>query len=93
MTIYHKLINGNMLNNYELGDITPKEALEQGYKQLVETPREEGKEYSLQYIENPKNIVALYTEIEPLKEELSEEPIKEHNEEELGENEEENKEE
>lgn len=63
MTIYHKLINGNMLNNYELGDITPKEALEQGYKPLVETPREEGKEYSLQYIENPKNIVALYIEI------------------------------
>ena len=46
MTIYHKLINGNMLNNYELGDITPKEALEQGYKQLVETPREPGKDYS-----------------------------------------------
>jgi len=93
MTVYHKLINGNMLNNYELGDITPKEALEQGYKQLVETPREPGKDYSLQYIENPKNIVALYTEIKPLKEELSEEPIEEHNEEELGENEEKNKEE
>ena len=89
MTIYHKLINGNMLNNYELGDITPKEALEQGYKQLIETPREPGKDYSLQYIENPKNIVALYTEITP---ELTG-TIEEHNEEELGENEEENKEE
>ena len=32
MTVYHKLIHGNMLNNYELGDITPEQALEQGYK-------------------------------------------------------------
>jgi len=65
MTIYHKLINGNMLNNYELGDITKEEALAQGYKPLIETPREEGKEYSLQYIENSKNIIALYTEVVP----------------------------
>lgn len=63
MTVYHKLIHGNMLNNYELGDITKEEALKQGYKPLIETPHEEGKEYTLRYIENPKTIVALYTEI------------------------------
>ena len=73
MTIYHKLINGNMLNNYELGDISKEEALKQGYKALVETPREEGKEYTLKYVENPKNIVALYTEIVREKPDIKEE--------------------
>lgn len=89
MTVYHKLINGNMLNNYELGDITPEEALKQGYKPLIETPREKNKEYSLMLVENSKNIVAIYNEIKPLEEEFSDESNEKHNEENLEENEEE----
>ena len=42
MTVYHKLINGFMLNNYELGDITEEEALAQGNKTINE-PQQDGK--------------------------------------------------
>lgn len=61
--IYHKLIHGNMLNNYDLGDITPEEALAQGYKVLIEAPREEGKKYDLSYEEDERYIREVLTEI------------------------------
>lgn len=61
--IYHKLIHGNMLNNYDLGDITPEEALAQGYKVLIEAPREEGKKYDLSYEEDETCIREILTEI------------------------------
>lgn len=64
MTVFHKLINGNMLNNYELGDITEAEALKQGYKPLKEDVREEGKEYEMSYLETKKYIRRVWTEIE-----------------------------
>ena len=63
MTIYHKLINGNMLNNYELGDVSEKEALKQGYKPLKEDEREEGKEYEMSYLEEEKYIRRVWKEI------------------------------
>ena len=63
MTVYHKLINGNMLNNYELGDITDAEALKQGYKPLKEDKREEGKEYEMSYEETRKYIRRVWKEI------------------------------
>ena len=44
MTVYHKLINGFMLNNYELGDISEEEAFAQGYKTINEPPQD-GKAY------------------------------------------------
>ena len=64
MTIYHKLIHGNMLNNYELGDITLEQALEQGYKPLIQAEREENKEYDITYYENETAIYEILTEIE-----------------------------
>ena len=64
MTIYHKLIHGNMLNNYELGDITLEQALEQGYKPLIQTEREENKEYDITYSEDETAIYEILTEIE-----------------------------
>jgi len=63
MTVYYKLFYGNMLNNYELGDITEEEALQQGYKPLVEDEREEGKEYVMSYREERKYIRRVWTEI------------------------------
>lgn len=68
MAIYHKLINGNMLNNYELGDITEEEALEQGYKPLKEDEREDGKEYEMSYKEYKKYIRRVWTEVQPSEE-------------------------
>ena len=65
MTVFHKLINGNMLNNYELGDITEEEALEQGYKPLKEDEREDGKEYEMSYKEYKKYIRRVWTEVQP----------------------------
>lgn len=69
--IYHKLIHGNMLNNYDLGETSLEEALKQGYKPLVETPRIDGKNYSLRYEEDDDCIKAIYEELpeEELKEE------------------------
>jgi len=64
MTIYHKLIHGNMLNNYELGNITPEQALEQGYKPLILSEREENKEYDITYSEDETAIYEILTEIE-----------------------------
>lgn len=64
MTIYHKLIHGNMLNNYELGNITPEQALEQGYKPLIQSEREENKEYDIAYSEDETAIYEILTEIE-----------------------------
>lgn len=64
MAIYHKLIHGNMLNNYELGDITPEQALEQGYKPLIKADREEGKEYAISFDEDENAIYEILTEIE-----------------------------
>ena len=64
MTVYHKLIHGNMLNNYELGDITLEQALEQGYKPLIQTEREENKEYDITYSEDETAIYEIFTEIE-----------------------------
>lgn len=72
MTVFHKLINGNMLNNYELGDITEEEALEQGYKPLKEDEREDGKEYEMSYKEYKKYIRMIWTEVQP-SEEISKE--------------------
>lgn len=72
MTVYHKLINGNVLNNYELGDITQEEAFAQGYKTLSKDPEEEeGKYYAIEgFIETEHNIHIRLTEIEdPYKEE------------------------
>lgn len=63
MTVYHKLINGNMLNNYELGDISEEEALKQGYKPLKEDEREDGKEYEMSYKETKKYIRRIWKEI------------------------------
>ena len=63
MTIYHKLINGNMLNNYELGDVSEKEALKQGYKPLKEDKREDGKEYEMSYLEEETFIRRVWKEI------------------------------
>lgn len=65
MTVYHKLINGNMLNNYELGDITEEEALKEGYKPLKEDEREDGKEYEMSYKEYKKYIRRVWTEVQP----------------------------
>lgn len=64
MTIYHKLIHGNMLNNYELGEITLEQALEQGYKPLIQAKREENKEYDIAYSEDETAIYEILTEIE-----------------------------
>ena len=64
MTIYHKLIHGNMLNNYELGEITLEQALEQGYKPLILAKREENKEYDIAYSEDETAIYEILTEIE-----------------------------
>ena len=64
MTVYHKLIHGNMLNNYELGDITPEQALEQGYKPLIQAEREENKEYAVSYNEDETAIYEHLIEIE-----------------------------
>lgn len=64
MTIYHKLIHGNMLNNYELGNITPAQALELGYKPLIEAEKEEGKEYDTSYDEDEIAIYEILTERE-----------------------------
>lgn len=68
MTVYHKLINGNMLNNYELGDIKEEEALKEGYKPLKEDEREDGKEYEMSYKEYKKYIRRVWTEVQPSKE-------------------------
>ena len=68
MTVYHKLINGNMLNNYELGDITEEEALKEGYKPLKEDEREDGKEYEMSYKEYKKYIRKVWTEVQPSEE-------------------------
>ena len=68
MTVFHKLINGNMLNNYELGDITEEEALKEGYKPLKEDEREDGKEYEMSYKEYKKYIRRVWTEVQPSKE-------------------------
>ena len=65
MTVFHKLINGNMLNNYELGDITEEEALKEGYKPLKEDEREDGKEYEMSYKEYKKYIRRVWTEVQP----------------------------
>ena len=64
MAVYHKLIHGNMLNNYELGDITPEQALEQGYKPLIQAEREENKEYAVSYSEDETAIYEHLIEIE-----------------------------
>ena len=64
MTIYHKLIHGNMLNNYELGEMTLEQALEQGYKPLIQSEREEDKEYDITYSEDETAIYEILTEIE-----------------------------
>lgn len=68
MTVFHKLINGNMLNNYELGDITEEEALKEGYKPLKEDEREDGKEYEMSYKEYKKYIRRVWTEVQQSKE-------------------------
>ena len=47
MTVYHKLIDGFILNNYELGDISEEEAFAQGYKTINEPPQD-GKNYCAQ---------------------------------------------
>lgn len=64
MTIYHKLIHGNMLNNYELGDVTPEQALEMGYKPLIQAEREENKEYDIEFTEDETAIYENLIEIE-----------------------------
>ena len=64
MTIYHKLIHGNMLNNYELGNITPAQALELGYKPLVTEERDSNKEYDVSYSEDEFAIYETLTERE-----------------------------
>ncbi len=47
MTVYHKLIDGFILNNYELGNISEEEAFAQGYKTINEPPQD-GKNYCAQ---------------------------------------------
>ena len=64
MTIYHKLIHGNMLNNYELENISTEEALQQGYKPLIQAEREDGKEYDISFTEDEEAIYEVLTEIE-----------------------------
>ena len=64
MTVYHKLIHENMLNNYELGDITPEQALDKGYKPLIQAEREENKEYAVSYSEDETAIYEHLIEIE-----------------------------
>ena len=64
MTIYHKLIHGNMLNNYELGDISNEQALKQGYKPLIQAERKQNKEYDIAYSEDETAIYEILTEIE-----------------------------
>lgn len=71
MTVYHKLINGFMLNNYELGDITEEEAFAQGYKTINEPPQD-GKNYCAQsFNESEHHIEVEWVEfqIPPLPEE------------------------
>ena len=43
MTVYHKLIDGFILNNYELGNISEEEAFAQGYKTINETTQDDQK--------------------------------------------------
>jgi hypothetical protein len=63
--IYHKLIDGCVLNNYELGEITPEEAYAQGYKTLTKDPEEEGKFYEISGItETEHNIHLSLVEVE-----------------------------
>ena len=65
MTIYHKLIDGCILNNYELGDITQEEAFAQGYKTKTEDTKEPNKNYILSgFTETEHNIHVHYTEVE-----------------------------
>ena len=71
MTVYHKLIDGWMLNNYELGDITEEEAFAQGYKTINEPPQD-GKFYCAQsFNEGEHHIEVEWVEVppEPLPEE------------------------
>lgn len=71
MTVYHKLINGFILNNYELGDITEEEAFAQGYKTINEPPQD-GKAYCAQsFNEGEHHIEVEWVEVppEPLPEE------------------------
>lgn len=65
MTVYHKLINGCVLNNYELGDISQEEAFAQGYKTLTRDPEEEGKFYAISgFTETEHNIHINLVEVE-----------------------------
>ena len=65
MTVYHKLIDGCVLNNYELGDITPEEAFAQGYKTLTIDEQEEGKYYEISgFTETATNIHEHLVEVE-----------------------------
>lgn len=65
MTVYHKLIDGCILNNYELGDITPEEAFAKGYKTLTIDEKEEGKYYEISgFTETATNIHEHLMEVE-----------------------------
>ena len=63
MSVYHKLIHGNMLNNYELGDIKPEEALQMGYKLLVTHPKQDYENYDIYYTEDSTTIYEHLKEI------------------------------
>lgn len=63
MSVYHKLIHGNMLNNYELGDIKPEEALQMGYKFLATVPKQNYENYDIYYTEDSTTIYEHLKEI------------------------------
>ena len=63
MTVYHKLIDGFILNNYELGDITEEEAFAQGYKTINEPPQDGKQYYAKSVIEQEHHIEVEWGEI------------------------------
>lgn len=63
MTVYHKLIDGFMLNNYELGDISEEEAFAQGYKTINEPPKDDKAYCAQSFNETEHHIEVEWVEI------------------------------
>ena len=76
MAIYHKFLYNCMLNNYDLGDITDKEAFAQGYKKLNPEMPDDGKLYTAKSVKENGNYLDVEWEeivFEEPKEELPQE--------------------
>ena len=70
MARYYKIINGFMLNFYDL-DLTEEEALAQGYKTANEPPQDGKNYYAQSFNETERNIEIEWVEI-PIPEEAEE---------------------